>query len=120
MLNPFAGDFQLGLLGATWINQGDQGALYATAGIPPNGFNISQWSNPDYDALQAQQLVELDADARFEILVEMSNLINEDAAEIILYFDKGVAATQPRLKNAYPNGFGLTWSLPWMWIDPAL
>jgi peptide/nickel transport system substrate-binding protein len=115
----FAGDFELGLLGATWINMGDQGALYATAGIPPNGFNISQWSNAEYDALQAQQLVELDPDKRFEILVEMSNLVNEDVAEIILYFDKGVAATQPRLKNAYPNGFGLTWSLQWMWVDPA-
>lgn len=116
----FAGDFQLGLLGATWINLGDQGALYATAGIPPNGFNISQWSSPEYDALQAKQLVELDPDARFEMLVEMSNIVNDDVAEVILYFDKGVAATQPRLKNAFPNGFGLTWSLNWMWIDPAL
>ena len=116
----FAGDFQLGLLGVTWINMGDQGALYTCAGFPPNGFNISQWCNADYDALQAQQLVELDPAKRIEILVEMSNIINDDIANVILYFTKGVAATQPRLKNAYPNGFGLTWSLQWMWIDPAL
>jgi peptide/nickel transport system substrate-binding protein len=114
----FAGDFQLGLLGVTWINMGDQGAIHSCAGVPPNGFNISQWCNEEYDALQAQQLVELDPAARNEILIEMSNIFNDDAGDIIMYFTRAIAAHQPRLKNAFPNGFGLLWSLNWMWIDP--
>jgi peptide/nickel transport system substrate-binding protein len=114
----FAGNFQLSLLGVTWINMGDQGAIHSCAGVPPNGFNISQWCNAEYDALQAQQLVELDPARRVEMLIEMSNIFNDDAGDIIMYFTKAIAAQQPRLKNSFPNGYGLLWSLGWMWIDP--
>jgi peptide/nickel transport system substrate-binding protein len=114
------GNYQLSVLAVTWTNMGDQGAIHGTAGIPPNGFNIVRWSNEEYDALQAQQLVELDPDKRREILIEMSNIFNDAAPEILLYFTKGLAASQPRVQNFYPNGNTLlNWTLQWMWIDPA-
>ena len=112
-----AGDFQLGILGITWFNDGDQGGLFRCDSVQPNGFNLSYWCNEEYDALDDRQLLELDRPKRIEILKQMSDIVSEDAGTIILYFSQAIVGNQPHLKNFIPNSYGITWSLNWMWVD---
>ena len=109
-------DYQLSLIGVTWYADGDQGVLFRCDSATPNGFNLVHWCSPEYDALDDQQVVELDREKRMNILKQMSNIVSEDAALTILYFDQGIVGSQPRLKNFFPNGYGVTWSLNWMWV----
>jgi peptide/nickel transport system substrate-binding protein len=113
-------DYQLSIIGITWYADGDQGVLFRCESASPNGFNLAHWCNPEYDALDDQQVAELDRDKRMGILKEMSNIVSEDAANTILYFDQGIVGNQPRLKNFFPNGYGITWSINWMWVDPTV
>ena len=103
-------------IGITWIADGDQGVLFRCESASPNGFNLAHWCNPEYDKLDDQQVVELDRAKRLDILKQMSNIVSDDAANTILFFDQGIVGNQPRLKNFFPNGYGVTWSLNWMWV----
>lgn len=108
----FANDFQLSLLGITWTEE-DQGTFYRT-GV---GFNLSHYSNPEYDKLNDEQLTELDDKKRMDLIIEQSNILNDDVALGVMYFSKAATASNPRLHNLRPNAYGSTWSIGYVWAD---
>ncbi|MGN6033721.1 MAG: ABC transporter substrate-binding protein [Thermomicrobiales bacterium] len=108
----FANDFQLSLLGITWTEE-DQGTFFRT-GV---GFNLSHYSNPEYDKLNDEQLTELDDAKRMDLIIEQSNILNDDVALGIMYFSKAATASNPRLHNLRPNAYGSTWSIGYVWTD---
>jgi peptide/nickel transport system substrate-binding protein len=112
-----AGTFEMAIAGFQWDIDGDQGAMFRTDSKPPDGFNRARYSNPEYDRLNDEQLTELDPAKRRQLLIDQSNIINDDAAVGILFFIKDITGSTPRLHNFQPNGYSLLWSMPWVWVE---
>ncbi|NWF64952.1 MAG: hypothetical protein HXY38_11670, partial [Chloroflexi bacterium] len=77
-----------------WASDPDPSALlyvYTTDAIP-YGSSETGYSNPEYDTLYAQQQVELNFDARKEIVWEMQKMVHDDVVYIIPYYAASVQA----------------------------
>lgn len=110
-----AGKFQIAIVGWGW-NIPDQGALYRCDANPPGGFNLSRYCNEEYDRLNTEAIYELDEAKRIDLLVEQSNVVNDDAPWPMLYFNKLAAIAQPRVRNFYAGPLGGVWSLSRIWL----
>lgn len=114
----FAGQFDIVQVGWGWTNpDGDQGTLYRTDAWFPNGNNMMKYSNPEYDALNDAQLIELDVEKRRQLLIDQSNVLNDDVAQMILLFLKLSAASQLYVHNYIPNGYLSFWGTNKLWIE---
>lgn len=85
-------DFDIMIWG--WASDPDPSALlyvYTTEAIP-SGSSETGYSNPAYDELYAQQQVELDFDARKDIVWEMQKIVHDDVVYIIPFYDANVQA----------------------------
>jgi peptide/nickel transport system substrate-binding protein len=85
-------DFDIMIWG--WASDPDPSALlyvYTTESIP-TGSSETGYSNPVYDELYNKQQVELDFDARMDIVWEMQRIVHEDVVYIIPFYDEQVQA----------------------------
>jgi peptide/nickel transport system substrate-binding protein len=115
--NFTSGNFELVTIGFSWTIDGDQGSMFRSDSFAPNGFNCGHYQNPEYDKLNDEQALELDPDKRRQLLIEQSNIINDEQPVGILFFSKAVTGIQPRVHNLNPNGYSLTWALQWVWLE---
>ena len=115
--NANARTFTALLLDFIWFVDGDQGSLFRCDALPPNGFNQVGYCNEEFDRLNDEQLLELDVEERNQLLIEQSNIVNDEVAIGMLFFDQAVVASQPRLHNFEPNGYGILQSLPFVWVE---
>ncbi|MGN6030662.1 MAG: ABC transporter substrate-binding protein [Thermomicrobiales bacterium] len=111
-----AGTFTAGMLGFEFGIDGNQGGMYRADAVPPSGFNFMGYANADYDALDDQQLAELDPEKRRALLIEQSNILAADLPNGPLVFGKGVSAALPRVHNYFSAQYSSLWSIPWIWI----
>jgi len=85
-------DFDIILWG--WGSDPDPNLLlsvYATSEIP-NGYNETGYSNPAYDDLYVQQGVELNLDARRDLVWQMQQIVFDDVVYIIPYYQQATQA----------------------------
>lgn len=85
-------DFDIMIWG--WASDPDPSALlyvYTTDAIP-TGSSETGYSNPVYDELYNQQQVELDFEARKDIVWEMQKIVHDDVVYIIPFYDANVQA----------------------------
>jgi peptide/nickel transport system substrate-binding protein len=111
-----SGDFDVVLWGFSWSPDGGQGTMFRCDSTPPGGFNAMRYCNPEYDKLDDQQLRELDPEKRREILIQQSNIANNDAAAGILVFRQNNDAYATRVHNFLPTGYSFYWSFPFVWV----
>ncbi|MGC4104840.1 MAG: ABC transporter substrate-binding protein [Thermomicrobiales bacterium] len=112
-----AGTFTAGMLGFEFNIDGNQGGMYRSDATPPSGFNFMGYANPEYDALDDQQLAEIDAEKRRALLIEQSNILAADLPNGPLVFGKGVSAALPRVHNYFSAQYSSIWSMPWIWLS---
>ncbi|MEJ7837392.1 MAG: ABC transporter substrate-binding protein [Thermomicrobiales bacterium] len=112
-----AGTFDCVVWGFSWDSTGSQDAVFGTDFIPPAGFNVMRYSNPEYDALIPREKQELDREAAREILIEQANIANDDAAAGIVVFRKDINGSRATVHNFFPNGYGLLWSVARTWVE---
>jgi peptide/nickel transport system substrate-binding protein len=112
-----AGNYQMSLLGFGWDPDGGQDSMFACDMVPPNGFNLQRYCSEEYDALVQPSKTELDVEKRIDILIEMSNIANDDAAVGITVFLKDIFGASPRVHNFFPNGYDTVWWLTRAWLD---
>jgi peptide/nickel transport system substrate-binding protein len=117
--NTDTGNFQVVTLGFSWTTTGDQSSMFQSTMLPPNGFNMMHYSNPEYDALVEPSKQELDPEKRIDILIEMSNIANDDAAAGINVFRKSIYGGSPRVHNFFPSDFFELWWLTRAWVDAS-
>jgi peptide/nickel transport system substrate-binding protein len=111
-----ARDFDMVLLGFSWDASGDQGPMF-TCAAREGGFNYQDWCNEEYDALQEQQLRELDPDARRELLIQQSQIAwREQPVGIFRFAEARTGVNIDRVRNYYANGYGFIWSLPFTYL----
>lgn len=58
----------------------------------PTGSSETGYSNPEYDALFAQQATELDKNKRIELVWNMQEIVHNDVVYIIPYYDPNIQA----------------------------
>ncbi len=112
-----SGNYQMCLQGFQWSVDGGQIIMFGCDYTPPAGFNRMHYCNPAYDELELAAIVEVDPAARVELLIEASNIVNDEAAVGVMVFRKEVTAIGPRVHNFYPNGYSTLWSITKTWVD---
>jgi peptide/nickel transport system substrate-binding protein len=113
------GTYSMAVQGFNWTVDGAQIAMYGCESTPPGGFNSMRYCNPQFDELETAAITELDRDARNGLLIEASNIVNDDVATGIIVFRQSIVASSPRLHNYTPNGYGTVWSIGKTWVDPS-
>jgi peptide/nickel transport system substrate-binding protein len=108
-------DFQIALLALPLSTDGSQTINYS-CGAYNNGFNFMKFCDQEWDALDQQQRREFDPAKRRELLIQQSEIVWQQQPVGVIRF--GVARTgySTRLHNFYPTGYGLLWSLPYVWV----
>ncbi len=112
-------DFQIMNLAFSWSPPTwDQGPMFRTDSYE-GGFNYARYSNPEFDRLDDEQRLEQDTERRIELLIEQSNIVNEDLPVGILLFRDQRVAYSERLGNYFARTKGTShlWSLPWVFIE---
>lgn len=112
-----AGNYGVCVQGFQWGIDGGQDAMFWSEMVPPNGFNSMRYSNPDYDALVGPSKTTVDQEERIDILTEMSNIVNDDAAIGINVFRQNIMGASPVVHNFFPNGYGAFWWISKAWVD---
>jgi len=111
-------DYDMTLIAFNLGLDGSQGPLFSCDAYKI-GFNFMDYCNPAWDQLNEQQKREFDPAKRTATLVQQSQIIWQDQPIGPIRF--GVARTgyNTRIHNFHPNGYGLLWSLPYMWVDAS-
>lgn len=110
-------DHHMAVWGFSWSFDGGQGVMFRCDALRPQGFNSFQYCNPEYDALDTEAELTLDPEARIDLLVEASNIVNDEAVAGILFFSQDIPGHRSTLHNYTPNGYGWMWPLPWVWTE---
>lgn len=110
-----SGDFDMAFYSFQFDPSATQGIIFR-CDAQENGFNAMGYCNPEYDRLDDLQLREFDPEARRELLIQLSNIANDDQAAGIFRFIEGRTAFDNRLNNYHPNGYGSLWSIPYVWV----
>jgi peptide/nickel transport system substrate-binding protein len=110
-------DFQMCMLAFDWASpSGDQSAMFGTSNYGA-GFNFMKYSNPAYDEANAAASAALDPQERFNLLVEASNIVNDDAPIIITWFRQDRTGYNKRIVNFTPRVGNFLWSLPYVEVS---
>jgi peptide/nickel transport system substrate-binding protein len=110
-------DFRIMNLAFQWTPPWNQGPMFRCDAYE-GGFNYVKYCNPKFDELDDQQAREGDLEKRIAILVEQSNIVNDDLPNGILLFRDERVAYQKRVHNFFPSSFGgEMWSLNYSWLD---
>jgi len=75
------------------------------------------YCNEEYDRLDALQQAELDGEKRIDRLIEQSNIVNDEGAAGIMVFRRAPTGSLQTVHKFLPNGYGLLWSLPYVWKE---
>jgi peptide/nickel transport system substrate-binding protein len=103
--------FRSAALGFNWDATFIQDAMFGCAQYQ-GGFNFMKYCNPDLDKINAQAKIAFDQAKRADLLIEASNIVNDELPVLVLHFRKGIDAHHDRLQNYKPN----TWGSPLNYI----
>jgi peptide/nickel transport system substrate-binding protein len=106
--------FEVALYGFLWDASFLQDAMFGCEQYQV-GFNDMKYCNPELDEINAQAKRTFDEEARRELLVQASNMVNEDQPVAVLHFSQAHAAYSDRLHNYIPSTWGV--DLTYVWIQ---
>ena len=106
--------FVVALVGFNWDATFIQDAVFGCKQAPPTGFNDMKYCDEKVDELFDQAKRTFDEDARRELLIEASNIVNDEQPAAILYFPQAHAAYSDRLQNFTPSTWGVDLSYVWI------
>jgi peptide/nickel transport system substrate-binding protein len=109
------GNFDIALFGWTGGTVlGSTESIY----VPGGGQNFGNYANPEVQALYDQANVELDPEARADLMNEVDSVIWADLATLPLYQVPEFLAWREGVQNVEYNGYqGFTWNMP-TWTAP--
>lgn len=110
-------NYQMAFVGFSWGVDPDQSVMFGSNNLVPNGFNLTGWKNARYDEITPLATQELDVAKRIEMIIEQSNIVNDDAAMGIITFGRNIIANGARVHNYFPNAYGGFLTIPWVWLD---
>jgi peptide/nickel transport system substrate-binding protein len=109
-------DFRVIMLGFNWASpSGDQGSMFDIASYG-TGFNFMKYDNPEYVELNNAANETTDQEERRRLLIEASNIVNDDAPLSIYIYRQDRIAYNVRMQGFSPQANGLLWSLDYISI----
>jgi ABC-type transport system substrate-binding protein len=78
------------------------------------GFNVVKYCNEKVDQLNAQAKRAFDEEARRELIIEATNIVNDELPVAVLYFGKTSIGFSDRLQNFQPNDWGIDYNYIWI------
>ena len=107
-------DFEVAMLGFSWDASFIQDAMFGCDQYE-GGFNMVKYCNEEVDALNFQAKRTFDEEARRELIIEATNLVNEDLPVAVMHFRKAIAGYSERLQNYQPSSWGV--DITYVWIQ---
>jgi peptide/nickel transport system substrate-binding protein len=107
--------FDIALLGFGWDASFVQDAMFGCAQYE-GGFNVVRYCNEEVDALNAEARRTFDIDARRDLLIEATDLVNNDLPVAVLHFTSDDVGYNTRLQNYHPTAWGS--DITYVWIAP--
>jgi peptide/nickel transport system substrate-binding protein len=107
-------DWDVALYGFSWDATFIQDAMFGCNQYQV-GFNDMKYCNPDLDKINAEAKRTFDEAKRRDLLIQATNIVNEDQPATILLFPQGHAAFSDRLQNFKPSTWGV--DLQYVWIQ---
>jgi len=107
-------NFEVAMLGFGWDATFIQDAMFGCKQVPPTGFNMVKYCNERVDELNAQAKRTFDEDARRELIIEATNIVNDDLPVAVMQFSKRNLGYSDRLQNYTPGPWGADLSYVWI------
>jgi peptide/nickel transport system substrate-binding protein len=106
-------DFDVALLGFNWDPSFIQDSMFGCNQYE-GGFNFVRYCNERVDELNAQAKRTFDEAARRELVIEATNLINDDLPVAVMHFSKANVGFTDRLQNFMPGSWGQHFEYVWL------
>jgi peptide/nickel transport system substrate-binding protein len=115
MLQILTGDhtFDMALLGFSWDATFIQDAMFGCAQYE-GGFNMVKYCNPEVDKINAKAKRTFDEDARKELIIQATNIVNDELPVTVMHFSKANTGYSDRLQNFKPSSWGVDFTYVWM------
>jgi len=105
--------FEIALYGFQWDASFIQDQMFGCEQYQV-GFNDMKYCNPELDAIYAEAKRTFDEDPRRELLIEASNIVNDEQPVAVLHFSQDHTAYSDRLQNFTPGPWGIDLSYVWI------
>jgi peptide/nickel transport system substrate-binding protein len=106
-------DWDVALYGFLWDATFIQDIMFGCAQYQV-GFNDMKYCNPELDEINAEAKRTFDEAARRELLIQASNIVNEEQPATIMHFPQAHAAYNESLQNYIPSTWGTDLSYVWI------
>lgn len=105
--------FEIALLGFSWDATFIQDAMFGCKQYE-GGFNMVKYCNEEVDELNAEAKRTFDEDARRELIIEATNLVNDDLPVSVMHFSKANVGYSEKLQNYNPSSWGVDLTYVWL------
>ena len=106
-------NFEVALLGFNWNATFIQDAMFACDQYE-GGFNMVKYCNEELDAINYEATRTFDEEARRELLIEATNIVNDDLPVAVTHFSKAIIGYREELQNFEPSSWGVDLSYVWI------
>src|SRR5215218_4613073 len=106
-------NFELALLGFNWDATFIQDRMFACNQYE-GGFNMVKYCNEQVDELNERAKRTFDEEARRELLIEASNIVNDELPVAVSHFSKAIIGYREELQNFEPSTWGVDLSYVWI------
>jgi peptide/nickel transport system substrate-binding protein len=115
LVETLTGDhnFEMALLGFNWNATFIQDAMFACNQYE-GGFNMVKYCNEEVDRLNYEATRTFDEEARRELIIEATNIVNEELPVAVMHFSKANIGYSDRLQNFKPNSWGVDLTDVWI------
>jgi peptide/nickel transport system substrate-binding protein len=115
LVETLTGDhtFDVALIGFAWDTTYIQDAMFGCDQYE-GGFNMVKYCNEKVDALNDEAKRTFDQAARRELLIEATNIVNDELPVEVMYFSKANIGFTDRLQNYKPGVGGVDTAYVWI------
>jgi peptide/nickel transport system substrate-binding protein len=116
LIDVITGDrnFDMAYLLFNWDATFIQDAMFGCDQVPPGGFNFGSYCNEGLDELFAESKRTFDEAARTEMMIEASNIVNEELPIAVLHFGEAIGGYREELQNFEPSSWGIDSTYVWI------
>ncbi|MFT4038579.1 MAG: ABC transporter substrate-binding protein [Thermomicrobiales bacterium] len=117
LVDVITGDhnFEMALLGFNWDATFIQDAMFGCDSYE-GGFNMVKYCNPEVDALNDKAKRTFPLEERTELVIEATNLVNNDLPVAVTHFSRANVGFSDRLQNYRPGPWGGV-PIGYVWIQ---
>jgi peptide/nickel transport system substrate-binding protein len=107
-------DFEMALLGFNWNATFIQDSMFGCEQYE-GGFNFVKYCNEEVDQLNYEATRTFDEEARRELIIQATNIVNDELPVAVMHFSKANIGYSDRLQNFEPSSWGV--DITYVWIQ---